>query len=465
MNYFNLLYDKAKNNKDKAFIILDKKIYTYKDIYEDSKKIGEVIYNKYKKDNLSNSIFIYSKDLYFQLVIFFAINSFRGVPIILHYGISNEVIKELMKKNNVELIISNENLNIDGTKKLYLNTFENNFYMYSNRENKEYKYSLYKQACMGVLTSGSTGIPKVLYRSYKSWVDFFKVQNNIFKVDSNSKLFINGDASFTGNLNVIMSILYEGATIVTESKFNPKKWIKSIEKNNVTNIYLVPTKLKILSKVLFEDFDNIKSIFTGSQLLFEDTADTLRKYFNKSEIILYYGASELNYITYLKYEEIKKKPLSVGRPFPGVKIFTENDLIYANTKYNVENIKHPFTVSDSGYIDEDGYLIFQGRKDDVVNIGGVKVSSIKIENELKSINKVEDAVVISYEHNIRGKEMCAFIVSTEKVTRDYIIKELKNSLMNIEIPKRILFIKRIPINNIGKVNKKILFEVLRKTIP
>lgn len=113
-----------------------------------------------------------------------------------------------------------------------------------------------------------------------------------------------------------MSVLYEGGSVVINSGLNCKTWINVIKQYNITNIYLIPTKLQLLVKYLSEIIVKVRSVFTGSQLLFEDTAIKIKKYMPDSEIILYYGASELNYITYLCYDELIEKPLSVGKPFP-----------------------------------------------------------------------------------------------------------------------------------------------------
>ena len=141
-----------------------------------------------------------------------------------------------------------------------------------------------------VATSGSTSTPKKLFRSFESWNDFFPTQNKIFRVDENSKVFMHGDLNFTGNLNAFLSVLGAGGSIITTEKFSPKFWLKLIER--ATNIYLVPTKLSLLTSG--EPIKNIRSIFTGSQVLTAAHSLNLMKKFPCAEIFLYYGASELS---------------------------------------------------------------------------------------------------------------------------------------------------------------------------
>lgn len=100
---------------------------------------------------------------------------------------------------------------------------------------------------MGALTSGSTGIPKVLFRTYESWAEFFTIQNKVFNINSNSKMFFNGPLSFTGNLNSILGVIYERGTLISISGFNPRKWLKALRNFKVTNIYLDACKIKSIN--------------------------------------------------------------------------------------------------------------------------------------------------------------------------------------------------------------------------
>lgn len=469
MDYFKLLQEIKNRYEHKVFLIIDEKSYTYGQIYKESKLLGEKIKNKSQLNNtkecnkekniresIKNNIFIYSDDFYFQIIAFFAINASKNIPIILHHDLPKETFQKIAIGNNIKYVITDEDLSFNDLKqmKVHIDICENlkEIFLY-NTNARANNIITNSEVCMGALTSGSTGVPKILYRTYESWAAFFETQNEIFKINSDSRLFLNGSLSFTGNLNTIMSVLYEGGTIVSITKFHCRSWGFTIREHKVTNIYLVPTKLKVLNKFLKRPLKDVKSIFTGSELLFKNIAEDLKKNFPNSEIILYYGASELNYITYLNYEELCSKPLSVGRPFPNVDVLIKDGFIYVNTKYHVEGFLSPCTVYDVGHIDEDGYLIFDGRKDNVINKCGIKVNGIKIENELKKITEIDDAVVVGYDDNKKGREIAAFVVINKEITKEHIIKTLKKNLMIAEIPKKITFLKSMPLNSSGKIDR------------
>ena len=178
-----------------------------------------------------------------------------------------------------------------------------------------------ERAVMAVMTSGTTGIPKILFRSFESWADFFPIQNEVFGVDADSRLFVQGSLAFTGNLNLYMGQLAAGGTLIAEDVFLPGKWEQVMERERANGIYLIPSKLLMLPRVFKGVNANIRTIISGSQSLGRKDAEVLKKIFPNTEITLYYGASELNYITYVKSADMTEERNLIGKPFPGVRVF------------------------------------------------------------------------------------------------------------------------------------------------
>lgn len=339
-----------------------------------------------------------------------------------------------------------------------------------------------KNACMAVMTSGTTGIPKILYRTFESWADFFPVQNEIFGIDKDSVLFAHGGLAFTGNLNLYMAQFYVGATMVVENKFNPNRWCRVIEEFNVNTIYLIPTKLMLFTGCKDFRCENVRNILSGSQSLGKYEADMLKKVFPNTRIVLYYGASELNYITYITDKDMTGQKNLIGRAFPGVKVSVKDEEIYIDTKYHVEGIKCPCSISDRGYLDEDGLLYFEGRNDDIVGVRGRKVSTMHIENCLRDMKEVEEAAVLlkRCDEKGAGREMLVAYVTIrdkyEEVISEYkkdfaanvkndimivgeirgqnFFRKLRKNLAHYEMPSRIIVVENMPHTHSGKLDKK-----------
>ena len=317
-------------------------------------------------------------------------------------------------------------------------------------------------ADFGVLTSGTTGRPKPLWRSESSWREFFDIQNNIFYINKDTKIFLHGSFSFTGVSNMVVAVLWSGGTVITTSSLRPNRWIQLIEKYHVDYIYALPTKLRLLVRHCKSKLDSINYIIGGSQVLDRQLMEQLELICPNMEFILYYGASELNYITYCTGKEWLDREGTVGRPFPSVKIAEQNGVIYVTTKHHIEGIPDTYTVNDCGYIDSDGYLMFHGRRGDVINKGGYKISIPEMELYLQSLQGVSEVAVITINDEIRGEDFIAYMVLEDNTKLSKIIECIHHERPSVEWPKAILEIPMIPLTECSKVDKRKLKEWYNK---
>ena len=317
-------------------------------------------------------------------------------------------------------------------------------------------------ADFGVLTSGTTGRPKPLWRSESSWREFFDIQNNIFYINKDTKIFLHGSFSFTGVSNMVVAVLWSGGTVITTSSLRPIRWIQLIDKYHVNHIYALPTKLRLLVRHCKSKLDSINYIIGGSQVLDRQLMEQLELICPNMEFILYYGASELNYITYCTGKEWLDREGTVGRPFPSVKIAEQNGVIYVTTKHHIEGIPDTYTVNDCGYIDSDGYLMFHGRRGDVINKGGYKISIPEMELYLQSLQGVSEVAVITINDEIRGEDFVAYLVLEDNAKLSKIIECIHHERPSVEWPKAILEIPMIPLTECSKVDKRKLKEWYNK---
>lgn len=403
MDYLSLLKLQQGN---KTALVVDDKIYSYADLIAQAIDIRESI-DKNSKEYKSKVVFIYEDNIKDQLVKFLAYSGTDIVPVI-----ATKISK------NQEFIIKD----------------------------------IPEKACMGVMTSGSTGKSKLLWRSYASWADFFPEQNKVFHINENSIIFCQGSLAFTGNLNIYLGVFATNGTIVASDNFRPKHWLDLIDTNKVNGMYLIPTKLLLLPRFTSEENPSIQTIISGSQSLGKEQADKLHKIYPNAQLTLYYGASELNYITYIKDVEMTNDRSIVGKPFKNIKISIEDEEIFIHTPYGIEDINMPFSLKDKGYIDELGNLHFLGRKDGICNVNGIKISSYKVEDIITKFMHVEEVAVISVHQNDTDS-LVAFVVNEEHKTRQEYIKILKPYLGEFEIPKQFIYVDTLPKNESGKIDK------------
>ena len=314
-------------------------------------------------------------------------------------------------------------------------------------------------ACMGVMTSGSTGKSKLLWRSYHSWADFFPEQNRVFGVDDKTVIFCQGSLAFTGNLNIYMGVLAAGGTLIVTQRFRPRHWLELMAEHGVNAIYLIPSKLLLLPKFMREPNTRVRSIISGSQSMGRVEADKLLEVFPKAEITLYYGASELNYITYIKDSEMTDDRTLIGRPFAGVQVSVVDEEIFIDTPYHVEAISLPFSLKDRGRLDAEGRLHFLGRTDDILSVNGRKVSAVKVSRALMDVPDVEEAAVLVV-HVDDADVLTAFVGAVQEYSKQQLVKLLRASLEDYELPKQFIFLPELPHNESGKVDKAALKRLL-----
>lgn len=312
-----------------------------------------------------------------------------------------------------------------------------------------------EEAHFGVLTSGTTGMPKPLWRTESSWVYFFDEQNDVFSITDETTIFMHGSFSFTGNTNMILAVLWAGGTIVTSHKMQPKRWLLAMVEHGCSHIYLLPTKLRLLLRFYKQSLPSIRYIIAGSQAVDESLLKELKHMCPSMTFILYYGASELNYISYCTDEEWLAHPNTVGKPFNSVDVDILNDSIYVSTDYAVCGLTMPATVGDKGYW-EDSYIIFEGRSGDVINRGGYKIGIAAVELKLQSLSTIDEVAIIGVADDMRGEEIVAFIIPKGNVTKQDIDIEIRKCIPNIEQPKMIFLVESLPLTDSSKIDKEIL---------
>ncbi len=294
-------------------------------------------------------------------------------------------------------------------------------------------------------------------QQFEGWADFFPEQNRVFGVDEKTIIFCQGSLAFTGNLNIYIGVLAAGGTLIVTEKFRPRHWLQLMEQHAVNTLYLIPSKLMLLPKFMNTPNEQIRHIISGSQTMGRQEADKLLAVFPNTKITLYYGASELNYITYIKDKDMTGDRTVIGQPFAGVGITIKNEEIFIDTPYHVEGIALPFSLKDRGYVDERGWLHFLGRTDDICNVNGRKVSSVKVTTALTDIEGVAEAAVLS-RHVGDADVLIAFVAATTSYSKQELVKLLRESLEDYELPKQFIFVEHLPRNESGKIDKLALAQ-------
>lgn len=436
MDYGELLRAQAARYGAKPFLIWDGEKISYAALLREAEDLAK----KIKKFSMGHRLLgIWSRSPVSQLTAFLAAEIAGAVPVILHEFLDGEKLAEFLAERPVSCLLKDEG----------------EWHALSRKETEE----LPREVVMGVLTSGTSALPKILYRTYESWADFFPVQNDVFAVNETTRLYLQGSFGFTGNLSYVMGTMAAGGTVIGTSSIKPKRWLSDIGNFSATHIYMIPSKLSALCRAR-GSAENVTRILSGSQLMTAELLGKLNEHFPNAEIFLYYGSTELDYVSYITGDELLKRPGCVGRPFPGVTVELRDGELFAATPGIVYGKPSPYTSGDLADIDADGWIYFKGRKADLYSIKGNHVAKREVVGALSEIPGVLEAELLPYETRAGETKLAAFL-SAETLTKKEILSALAGKLHPWEIPSRFFFLKEIPKASTGKPDFQAMRELMK----
>jgi len=337
-----------------------------------------------------------------------------------------------------------------------------------------------------VYTSGTTGYPKGVLHAHRSmigrepaskyWFDFSPTGDRIMHSGKFNWTYVLG----TG----LMDPLYQGKTVIVhEGKNDANTWPRLIQKHQATIFIGVPTIYRqILQKTEFvqKDLPSLRYCMSAGEHLSDEVLTQWNERFG-IDIYEAVGMSEFSY--YLC--ETKSRPIrpgSAGFPQPGHEIalldpetltpvaqgeegvicVPDNDpglfLNYWNQPEETAKYKHDgwFITGDFARMDEDGYIWFLGRKDDIIKSFGYRVSPYEIERVMKSHPDVADCASVGETIEKDKVLVVAYVIlqAGSKASADDLLAYAKKHLAAYKSPKVIYITEQFPRTKNGKILRR-----------
>jgi len=340
-----------------------------------------------------------------------------------------------------------------------------------------------------IYTSGSTGEPKgVMSAHYNVVAAARSISRYLGNVEDD--IIMNAlSLSFDYGLYQILMAFLFGGTVVLEKAFAyPYKIIEKLIQEQVTGFPIVPTMVAILlemENLSKFDFSCLRYISNTAAALPIAYIRKLRALLPHVKIYSMYGLTECKRVSYLPPDQLDQRPESVGIPMPNEEAFIVNEdgqevgpkevgeLIvrgsnvmqgYWNDPEETARVFRPgrypgetlLYTGDLFKKDEDGYLYFIARKDDLIKTKSERVSPKEIENALCEMDGVIEAAVIGVPDEIFGQAIKAFIVTYGRtdLTERQVMKYCMQNLEPFMIPKYVEFRSALPKTTSGKIDKK-----------
>ena len=226
----------------------------------------------------------------------------------------------------------------------------------------------------------------------------------------------------------------------------------------------------------------LKSFIFCGEKLDRSTAAKLRMRFPEAAVINTYGPTESTVavtaveITDDMIESGKELPIGIAKPGTRISLDPENKEIiisgdtvskgYFRDKEKSEAVfaedeagERNYRTGDSGFFDGD-MLYYTGRLDFQIKLHGYRIELGDIESNLMDIEGVERAVVLPTTKNGKIRYLSAYIMAGREMEKNEIKKKLAEKLPEYMVPKRILFLDSMPLNNNGKVDRKALEKMI-----
>ncbi len=340
-----------------------------------------------------------------------------------------------------------------------------------------------------IYTSGSTGNPKGVMMTHHN---MHSAARSIISYLENTPddVVINVlPLSFDYGLYQFLMVMTFGGTLVLEKDFTyPAMLVQRLLQEHVSGFPGVPTVFGMLFKyrtMASMKFPNLRYISNTGAALPEEFIQRLRTLFPGVRIYSMYGLTECKRVAFLPPDEIARKPNSVGHAMPNTEVYIvdEDDqpvgpnqigeLIvrgsnvmqgYWNLPEETDRVlcrgRHPYEralrTGDLFKTDQDGYLYYIGRKDDIIKSRVEKVSPKEVENVLYRMEGIEEAVVFGEADTLLGQTVRAVVKRglSCTLTDKEIIRFCSAHLESFCVPKTVTFVEEMPKNANGKIDKK-----------
>ncbi|NYT76315.1 AMP-binding protein [Alcaligenaceae bacterium] len=353
-----------------------------------------------------------------------------------------------------------------------------------------------------IYTSGTTGQPKGALHAHRVLLGHLpgvEISHNLFPQEGD-RMWTPADWAWIGGLfDVLLPAWHHGVSVVAHrfQKFTPEAAFQLMQDYQVRNTFLPPTALKMMRAVSDPQHRwsyRLRSVASGGETLGAELLDWGKRTFGLT-INEFYGQTECNMTVSACADIMPVRPGAIGRPVPGHQLAIIDDqgkvqaagqighiaiqrpdpvmfLGYWNNEKGTQEkfIDDWLVTGDTGFQDEDGYVHFVGRNDDVITSAGYRIGPGEIEDCILQHPAVKMVAVVGAPDAARTEVVVAVVVVHDDVQPDAdlaraIQDHVKIRLAAHEYPREVYFVDELPMTTTGKVVRRdlrLLIEQWRK---
>ncbi len=343
-----------------------------------------------------------------------------------------------------------------------------------------------------VYTSGTTGPPKGALHAHRVLLGHLpgvETHHDFFPQDGDL-MWTPADWAWMGGLmNILLPGLYHGVPVVAArlSKFNAAEAYALMVEHKVRNVFFPPTALRMLLELPPPDGLNLRTVASGGEALGAELLDLGRERLGLT-INEFYGSTECNLVLGNSASVMEPRPGSTGRAVPGSEVaiidadgaelptgktgeiaVKRGDMAmfleyWGRPRKTAEKFAGDWMrMGDEGHMDDNGFVYFSSRTDDVITSAGYRIGPAEIEDCLIGHEAVMLAAAIGVPDPQRGEVVKAFVVlqkGTEmsEALEAELIERVRVRISPHVAPKTIAAIDELPVTATGKIMRRELKE-------
>ena len=344
------------------------------------------------------------------------------------------------------------------------------------------------------MTSGSTGTPKPIDISQRNKYERSMAHIRVYNLTKDDRILAATPLYHSLAERLVILPLILGATSILLPRFTPAIWLKCAEEQKPTFTIAVSAQLAQILEMLRQpetpSITSFRSIVSSSALLEASVKYELIDLL-KCEFHEMYGASEVSTVTDICFQETPDKQKSVGKAFDEaeIRILRENaddgtitdcalhevgeiavrSKLQCKGYYKQEPMMRAamydgfFRTGDLGYLDEDGYLYFAGRKKELIITGAINVYPNDIDAVVGKLPEIEECAAFSYPDERLGEIVALAVVAKEGMEIN--LRALRNycarNLADFQQPHKFFVVDKLPRNAMGKLQRMAILDYIR----
>ncbi len=351
--------------------------------------------------------------------------------------------------------------------------------------------------CIFQLSGGTTGVPKLIPRTHNDYAYNSKIAAEVCEVSGESVLLL--ALPIAHNLPLacpgIQGFFFNGGKVVLSRTTRPEEMFPLVEKHRVTHIKVVPALLiRLIGSPAVTQYDtsSVRFIQSGGQRLQPEVRLRTKELIPSTFVQENFGMSEgmLFFVRSTDPEDVRLE--TVGRPISPddeVRLLDDDDRVVPMGEVGELCARGPYTLrgyygapehnrraftADGFYRSGDlmrqhpsGAYMVEGRKKDLINRGGEKISAEEIENLILQHPAVENVACVAMPDALLGERMCACVIlgRGKALALDELVAFLgTKEIARFKLPERLEILREFPLSTFGKVSKKALVEMVSQKL-